>query len=119
MTESVLYGLFDVIHTTAADVLMTVIHLDQATFKRDPSAVRLHTELNAQLWILAEAIDALPPEAIRAKPNLRLAELARLPGLLERPDVEPSVRLLRRTLEAPMRAILREIPRQARVPKGY
>ena len=135
MKEKVILGLFDVIHTTAAQILETVIYLDQATLKRDPSAARLHselhselhtelcielrTELHARLWLLAEAIDALPPEVIRAKRDLPLAELARLPGLLERPDVQPSVPVLRRTLETPMRDILRLIPRQARMPKGH
>jgi hypothetical protein len=117
MKEKVILGLFDVIHTTAAQILETVIYLDQATFRRDPSAARLHTELHARLWILAEAIDALPPEVVRARRDVPLTELARLPGFLERPDVQPSVRLLRRTLETPMRNILRLIPRQARVPK--
>lgn len=118
MTDGVA-DLLDTLHHTAVHVLETVILLDQATFNQAPSAARLHDELGEHLRVLAQTIDALPPEVIRARRNLRLAELARLPALLARPDIQPSVRVLRRTLETPMREIIRVVPKRARVPKGY
>jgi hypothetical protein len=101
---------------TAALVLMTVIRLDHATYAGAETAVRLEAELYAYLEILGRVIDTLPPDVVQARRDLPLAELARLPGLLARPDIEPSVLVLRRTVETPMRDILRVIPRRARVP---
>jgi hypothetical protein len=123
MTDGVA-DLLDTLHHTAVHVLETVILLDQATFNQAtfnqaPSAAQLRNELGEHLRVLAQTIDALPPEVIRARRNLRLAELARLPALLARPDIQPSVRVLRRTLETPMREIIRVVPKRARVPKGY
>jgi hypothetical protein len=118
MTDGIA-DLLDTLHHTAVHVLGTVIRLDQATGNRAPSAALLHDELGEQLRVLAQTIDALPAEVIRARPNLHLMELARLPVLLARPDIQPSVRVLRRTLETPMRDIIRVVPKRARVPKGY
>jgi len=51
---------------------------------------------------VARAIDQLPPALTRYEPGFPWRELARLPGVLSRPDVRIDAKVLRRTLEGPM-----------------
>jgi hypothetical protein len=54
---------------------------------------------------VARAIDTLPAELIRVEVGLPWRELSRLPSLLSRPDFLADAKVIRRTLDVPMREL--------------
>jgi hypothetical protein len=69
---------------------------------RDEERVAFHV-LQDCLAAIAQAIDTLPADLIRAEPGVPWHELSRLPALLSRPDFEPDAKVIRGTLEIRMR----------------
>jgi hypothetical protein len=61
--------------------------------------------LQGYLLSVARAIGTLPAELIRVEAGLPWRELSRLPGLLARPDFLADAKVIRRTLDMPMREL--------------